>query len=167
MSGSVEAVEGALQGIGNHLAGVKNVASGVGDVSESDILRAKAVDGTCSIIRQWPSTHTGSLVIGIVVAFIENIAAGQGVSTLKSSIIYQLMDLVKERVIALLPKIVEKKVTGEANHSFLVLVALALAFAPLPSPSRCRTHPHPHPLLTYPRYLRPPCIYNRMFIRTV
>ena len=46
---------------------------------------------------------------------IENIAAGQGVSTLKSSIIYQLMDLVKERVIALLPKIVEKKVTGEAN----------------------------------------------------
>lgn len=49
VSGSVEAVEGALQGIGNHLAGVKIVASGVGDVSESDILRAKAVDGTCTV----------------------------------------------------------------------------------------------------------------------
>ena len=45
VSGSVEAVEGALQGIGNNLASVKIVASGVGDVCESDILRAKAVDG--------------------------------------------------------------------------------------------------------------------------
>ena len=34
---------------------------------------------------------------------------------MKSSIIYQLMDMVKERVIALLPVVVEKKVTGEAN----------------------------------------------------
>ena len=45
VSGSVEAVEGALQGIGNQRAGVKIVATGVGDVSESDVLRAKAVDG--------------------------------------------------------------------------------------------------------------------------
>lgn len=45
VSGSVEAVEGALQGIGNDLAGVKIVSTGVGDVTESDVSRAKAVEG--------------------------------------------------------------------------------------------------------------------------
>ncbi len=45
VSGSVEAVSGALVGIGNHLAGVKIVAAGVGDVSESDVMRAKAAEG--------------------------------------------------------------------------------------------------------------------------
>lgn len=45
VSGTVEAVEGALQGIGNHLAGVKIVASGVGPVTESDVMRAKASEG--------------------------------------------------------------------------------------------------------------------------
>lgn len=49
VSGSVEAVEGALQGIGNKEAVVKIVSSGVGDVTESDVMMAKAVDGgSCS-----------------------------------------------------------------------------------------------------------------------
>lgn len=46
VSGSVEAVAGALQGIGNNLACTKVIATGVGDVNESDIMRAKAADGT-------------------------------------------------------------------------------------------------------------------------
>lgn len=46
VSGSVEAVCGALQGIGNNQAMVKIVSSGVGDISESDIMMAKAVGGT-------------------------------------------------------------------------------------------------------------------------
>lgn len=46
---------------------------------------------------------------------IESIAIGLGVPSLKSDIIYQLMDLVKKRVINLLPPIIEKKVTGEAD----------------------------------------------------
>lgn len=45
VSGSVEAVEGAVQGIGNKIACVKIVATGVGEVSESDVLRAKACQG--------------------------------------------------------------------------------------------------------------------------
>lgn len=45
VSGTVEAVAGALQGIGNHLAGVKIVASGVGPVTVSDVMRAKASEG--------------------------------------------------------------------------------------------------------------------------
>lgn len=43
--GSVEAVAGALEGIGNNLAGVKIVTSGVGDVTENDIMRAKTAEG--------------------------------------------------------------------------------------------------------------------------
>jgi translation initiation factor IF-2 len=45
VSGSIEAVAGALCGIGNKLARVKIVSQSVGEVSESDITRAKAVDG--------------------------------------------------------------------------------------------------------------------------
>lgn len=46
VSGSVEALVGAVKDIGNHLAGVKVVSTGVGDVSESDVMMAKAADGT-------------------------------------------------------------------------------------------------------------------------
>jgi len=61
-------------------------------------------------------------VNGSVVAFsvavprpIQAEAASQQVPVLSSSIIYRLMDDVKARVIALLPPIVERRVTGEAN----------------------------------------------------
>lgn len=103
VSGTVEAVSGAVQGIGNHLAGVKVIATGVGEVSESDVMRAKAVDG-------------------LVVAFSVNtprpvraIAASQGVTILESRIIYALMDEVKKNVIDLLPTTTEHRVTGEAT----------------------------------------------------
>jgi len=46
VSGSVEAVTGAVQGIGNNQAVVKVVSSGVGDVSESDVMMAKATEGS-------------------------------------------------------------------------------------------------------------------------
>jgi len=45
VSGSVEAVVGALEGIGNKLARVKVVSTGVGDVMESDVMMAKAAEG--------------------------------------------------------------------------------------------------------------------------
>lgn len=46
VSGTVEAVVGALEGIGNKEAKVKIIFSGVGDVQESDVEMAKAVEGT-------------------------------------------------------------------------------------------------------------------------
>lgn len=46
VSGSVEAVVGALQGIGNKEAVVKIVQHMVGDVTESDVMMAKAAEGT-------------------------------------------------------------------------------------------------------------------------
>jgi hypothetical protein len=45
VSGSVEAVAGALEGIGNNLAGVKIIHSGVGDVTESDVQLAQTAQG--------------------------------------------------------------------------------------------------------------------------
>jgi translation initiation factor IF-2 len=45
VSGSVEAVTGALEGIGNHQAKVKVVSTGVGEVSESDVSLARAIEG--------------------------------------------------------------------------------------------------------------------------
>ncbi|THV07932.1 initiation factor 2 [Dendrothele bispora CBS 962.96] len=103
VSGSAEAAVGALQGVGNHIATTKIVSSGVGDVTESDITMAKTVGG-------------------MIVAFsvnvpksIELMAARNNVQICSSSIIYRLMEAVKEHVIKLLPVIIEKKVTGEAN----------------------------------------------------
>jgi translation initiation factor IF-2 len=45
VSGSVEAVVGALQGIGNKEVTVKIVQGTVGDVTESDVMMAKAAEG--------------------------------------------------------------------------------------------------------------------------
>jgi translation initiation factor IF-2 len=45
VSGTVEAVEGALQGIGNREAKVKIIHTGVGEVNESDVDMAQAAEG--------------------------------------------------------------------------------------------------------------------------
>lgn len=50
VSGSVEALVGALEGTGNHLAGVRIVSTGVGDVTESDIMMAKSIDGSSPVL---------------------------------------------------------------------------------------------------------------------
>jgi translation initiation factor IF-2 len=49
VSGSVEAVVGAIEGIGNKIAKVKIVQTGVGDITDSDVDMAKAVDGGVSL----------------------------------------------------------------------------------------------------------------------
>ncbi|KAI0831491.1 initiation factor 2 [Trametes gibbosa] len=103
VSGSVEAVKGAIESIGNSVAKVKVVSTGVGDVSDSDILRAKTAGGT-------------------IIAFnvkvprpVESEAHSQQVPILASSVIYKLIDDVTARVIKLLPPMIEKRVSGEAT----------------------------------------------------
>ena len=61
-------------------------------------------------------------VAGLIIAFnvkaprpVEAAAASQQVPVLSSSVIYKLMDAVTERVAALLPPVIEKRVTGEAT----------------------------------------------------
>ncbi|KAK0502641.1 translation initiation factor IF-2 [Armillaria luteobubalina] len=103
VSGSAEAVVGAVHGIGNDVAISRVISSSVGDVSESDIMMAKAAGGT-------------------VVAFsvkvpkpIEAIAIQNQVPICSSGIIYRLVDDITARVVDLLPKIYETRVTGEAT----------------------------------------------------
>ncbi|KAF8630408.1 hypothetical protein AX15_002959 [Amanita polypyramis BW_CC] len=103
VSGSTEAVVGALEGIGNNRAATKIIFSGVGDVSEADVMMAKAVGGT---------------IIGFSVAaprVVQTLAGRNGVPICTSNVIYTLMDDVKKRVIELLPTSIETTVTGEAT----------------------------------------------------
>jgi len=46
---------------------------------------------------------------------VENIAASNKVPIYSTTIIYRAMEEIRNRVVALLPAVVEKKVTGEAN----------------------------------------------------
>lgn len=57
VSGSAEAVEGALQGIGNSIATSRIISAGVGDVTESDVMLAKAANGECTVFRSRTRTN--------------------------------------------------------------------------------------------------------------
>ncbi|KAI0319795.1 hypothetical protein OF83DRAFT_1169861 [Amylostereum chailletii] len=103
VSGSVEAVTNAIEHIGNDKARVKVISTGVGEVTESDVLRAKASGGM--IIAFSVPVSRASMVA----------ANSNSVPVYSSSIIYQVMDEVTQRVTDLLPVEYEKKVTGEAN----------------------------------------------------
>ncbi|CAA7267901.1 unnamed protein product [Cyclocybe aegerita] len=103
VSGSCEALEGALNGIGNHIAVSKVISTGVGEITESDIMMAKAANAT---------------VVGFSVSAprsVQSIAAQNEVPIMMSNIIYRIMDDVRTRVIDMVPKIIETKVTGEAT----------------------------------------------------
>ncbi|EAU88331.2 translation initiation factor IF-2 [Coprinopsis cinerea okayama7 len=103
VSGSAEAVEGALQGIGNNVAMSRIISTGVGDVSESDVMLAKAANATIVAFS-----------VGVPRS-VQSIANQNAVPICTSNIIYKLMDDVRERVRSLLPVVIESKVTGEAN----------------------------------------------------
>ncbi|KAF4614935.1 hypothetical protein D9613_002934 [Agrocybe pediades] len=103
VSGSAEALEGALQGIGNKIAVSKVISTNVGDITESDVMIAKAANAT---------------ILGFSVSVsrsVQNVAAQNGVPIFTSNIIYRIIEDVRSRVIALLPVIVETKVVGEAT----------------------------------------------------
>ncbi|EIW69086.1 hypothetical protein TREMEDRAFT_12302, partial [Tremella mesenterica DSM 1558] len=103
VSGTVEAVVGSLEAIGNKEAGVKVVHTGVGDITESDIDFASASDAT---------------IIGFSVEAsrsIQNLAKQSSVTIHVDQVIYRLIDLVRSRVSSLLPPKIEKRVLGEAS----------------------------------------------------
>ncbi|KAI6043133.1 initiation factor 2 [Pisolithus marmoratus] len=103
VSGSVEALVGALEGIGNDLAGVDIVSAGVGDITETDVMMAKTA---------------GALIIAFSVSApraAQGIASQNCVTIYSSNIIYRVMDHVRERVASLLPCTYATKVVGEAT----------------------------------------------------
>jgi len=103
VSGTVEAVEGALSGIGNKEAGVKIVQTGVGEVSSGDVEYAEAVD---------------AIIIGFNVACSRSVqrhAADAKVELHLESVIYRLIETVRAKTAALLPPKIESRVIGEAT----------------------------------------------------
>ncbi|KAF6765070.1 translation initiation factor IF-2 [Ephemerocybe angulata] len=103
VSGSAEAAEGALQDIGNKVAISKVLQTGVGDVTETDVMLAKTANATIVAFS-----------VGVPRS-IQALAAQNGVPISESKIIYKLMDDVRDRVRAMLPPIIETKVIGEAG----------------------------------------------------
>ncbi|CEQ41269.1 SPOSA6832_02975 [Sporobolomyces salmonicolor] len=105
VSGTVEAVVGALEGIGNKQAKVKILSSAVGDVHQGDVDMARAV---------------GATIIGFNVKAPNSIAkdAGRGPTPVPihtSPIIYRLVEIVRRETAALLPKLIDTRVHGEAT----------------------------------------------------
>lgn len=101
--GSVEALSSALQVIGNKDVRTNVVFTGVGLISESDISSAKAINGMVVALSTGISREAKAL------------AAQMDIPVFTSSIIYDVIDEVKSRVVDLLPTIKEQRVTGEAT----------------------------------------------------
>lgn len=122
VSGSIEALSAAVESIGNKDAITKVIATGVGEVTESDVMHAKAAEGEYSRLF-WPSSiDLACFTLGMVIAFSVNVsrmadqaALQNEVPIYSSNIIYSALDEVKERIIKLLPPIIERRVCGEAN----------------------------------------------------
>jgi translation initiation factor IF-2 len=121
VSGSAEAVRDALHGMGNAIARTQVIYTGVGEITESDVMMAKAANGRY-ILTTFRTQHLMQIHLATIVGFsvsasrsIQNNAVQNGVPVCTSDIIYRLVDDVRERVTALLPVIVETKVTGEAT----------------------------------------------------
>ena len=121
VSGSAEAVRDALHGIGNAIARAQVISTGVGAISESDVMMAKAANGRYTLTT-FTTQHLMQIYSATIVGFsvtasrsVQNNATQNGVPVCTSDIIYRLVDDVRERVTALLPVIVETKVTGEAT----------------------------------------------------
>ncbi|KAG8829277.1 hypothetical protein FRC17_006847 [Serendipita sp. 399] len=103
VSGSSEAVAGALEGIGNDKAKTKIVQYSVGNVTEGDVALAKAAEATI-------------IAFGVQIPkSVVQIANMQSVPLISSNIIYRVMETVREKVAGLLPPIVEHRVVGEAS----------------------------------------------------
>ena len=121
VSGTVEAVEGSLMGIGNKEAGVKIVHTGVGPISEFDLTFAEAADG----MSDPDLSHHSRLIlraIALVIGFnvdcsktLQQQARQMGVEIHLESVIYRLIETVRSKTAALLPPLVETRVLGEAS----------------------------------------------------
>ena len=121
VSGSAEAVKDALHGIGNDIVRAQVIYTGVGEITESDVMMAKASDGMYTLTT-FTSQRLMRIHLATIVGFsvtasrsIQSNAVQNGVPLCTSDIIYRLVDEVRERVTALLPVVVETKVTGEAT----------------------------------------------------
>lgn len=132
VSGTVEAVVGALESIGNKEAGVKIISTGVGDITESDVAMAEAVSGE-SIGADFTlrPSHVSHTPLGSIIGFsvkaarsVQAMAAGSRVDLHLENVIYRLIETVREKVAALLPPVIEVRVLGEAVVQQIFKIAI-------------------------------------------
>ncbi|GAA5987798.1 hypothetical protein JCM10908_007220 [Rhodotorula pacifica] len=114
VSGTVEAVVGALEGIGNKEAKVKILTSAVGPVTQADVDMARTA---------------GASIIGFNVkapgSVMKDAAKGPTpVPVHTSPIIYRLVETVRNETAALLPKNIETRVHGEANVQMIFEISV-------------------------------------------
>lgn len=103
VAGTLEAVVAAIGGLGNDAVKVKVIGEGVGSVTESDVALAAAAKG---------------IVVGFNVDIDRAAFPLLGLHQVPchtETVIYRLIDLVTEKLAALLPKRYEDKVAGEAT----------------------------------------------------
>jgi translation initiation factor IF-2 len=103
VQGSSEAVSQALEKAATKKVGVKILDSGVGVVTESDVLTAAAGNAIIVGFNTKPETK------------VEQIASQQGVKILLFDIIYEAVDKVREEMAGLLDPIIKEKPLGKAE----------------------------------------------------
>jgi translation initiation factor IF-2 len=103
VQGSAEAVSTALQKLAGKKVGVKVLTSGVGAITESDVLTAAAGKAIIVGFNTKPETK------------VEQIASQQGVTIRLFSIIYEAVDEVRKEMENLLEPIIKEKPLGKAE----------------------------------------------------
>jgi translation initiation factor IF-2 len=103
VQGSSEAVSQALEKCATKKVGVKVLDSGVGNITESDVLTAAAGKAIIVGFNTKPETK------------VEQIASQQGVRILLFGIIYEAVDKIREEMATLLPPIIKEKPLGKAE----------------------------------------------------
>jgi translation initiation factor IF-2 len=103
VQGSSEAVRQALEKCATKKVGVKVLDSGVGNITESDVLTAAAGKAIIVGFHTKPETK------------VEQIASQQGIRILLFDIIYEAVDKIREEMATLLPPIIKEKPLGKAE----------------------------------------------------
>jgi translation initiation factor IF-2 len=103
VQGSAEAVKQALEKAATKKVGVKVLTSGVGNVTESDVLTAVAGKAVIVGFNTKPETK------------VEQIASQQDVKILLFNIIYEAVDKIREEMAGLLEPIIKEKPLGKAE----------------------------------------------------
>ena len=102
--GSLEAIKASLEAIKNDEVKVKVLSAGVGGITEADLALANAGENT--IILGFNVRPTGS---------VKNKAKSDGIEIKTYSIIYQLIDEIKDTLSGMMSAIVTEENTGQAN----------------------------------------------------
>jgi translation initiation factor IF-2 len=103
VSGTVEAVVSSLQGLPSNKVRLNVIHSSVGAITESDVDLAAAAQG---------------MLFGFNIKYDKRVQAHARASNVKivtQTVIYRLIEEAKKQLVALLPKVYEPKVNGEAR----------------------------------------------------